>query len=357
MPFITKKRSVSRRIFTTLFILFLLLAGALAYVRWGHQVKQTAQDQARLHSEFKGHRAHVWEVKFSPNGTMLASASIDSTVLAWDKQGRILHTLKHPIGVTTIEFSPDGTLLASGGYDEVIRLWRVADGQLARTLPGHKGTVWAATFSPDGRTLASAGEDKLVKLWNVNTGALIRSIPGHRLNVWAVKFSPDGRTLASGSFDNDIRIWDAATGRLLRTLTGHTEAVLNVDFSTNGRLLASASDDKTIRLWEVSTGQLVRTFRGDGECVYSLDFSPDNQQLAGAYRDQTALGEIYQNFLGTNATAKSVTVRIWDVTTGELRQTFAQHGDDAYNVAYSPDGRWLASASSDQTVDLWQLRP
>jgi len=119
-----------------------------------------------------------------------------------------VRTLKgHTHWVWSVSFSPDGSLLASGSYDSTIKLWRVADGSLVRTLKGHTDWVNSVSFSPDGRLLASGSEDNTIKLWRVSDGSLVRTLKGHTGEVRSVSFSPDGRLLASGSGDNTIKLW------------------------------------------------------------------------------------------------------------------------------------------------------
>lgn len=312
---------------------------------------------AHLYHTFIGHSAEGREVAFSPDAQMLATSSVDHTVKLWRvSDGKLVRTLVHPQGVTSIDFSRDGQWLVSGSYDGAVRVWRVLDGALVRTIAGRGATVWSVAFSPDGRQIASGGEDKTVKLWRATDGALLHTLTGHTLNVWHVAFSPDGQLVASSSFDHSIRLWRANTGAPVRTLSGHTEAVVGIAFSADGKWLASGSDDSSIKLWRVSDGRLLRTIPV-GNHVYSVAFSPDGQWLAGGGRERGNLGTFWKQIAGNTRLRGSnrPTVRLWRVNDGSLQQALADHSDEVMSVAFSPNGKWLASSSDDKTVKLWQL--
>jgi len=172
----------------------------------------------------------------------------------------------------------------------------------------------------------------------------LRTLSGHTSDVYSVAFSPDGKILASGSADNTIKLWDVATGREIRTLSGHTNWVLSVAFSPDGKILASGSCGKQegylcvqgeIKLWDVARGTEIRTLRGHTSDVYSVAFSPDGKILASGSGDNT--------------------IQLWDVAKGTLLRTLQGHTSWVRSVAFSPDGKILASGSADKTIKLWDV--
>ena len=184
----------------------------------------------------------------------------------------------------------------------------------------------------------------------------MRSLVGHEYgDVWSLVFSPDGNTLASGGHDHLVKIWDVSSGSVIHSIDGHAEAIVSVAFSPDGRLLASGSDDKSVKLWDATDWSLIRTLRGQSECVYGVAFSPDGSRLISGSRDKKVLGEILQYRFGYKGLSNGITVRLWDVGTGELLQSLNEHSNDVNNVAYSADGNFIASASEDATIKIWKL--
>jgi WD40 repeat protein len=239
-----------------------------------------------------------------------------------------------------------------------LRIWRTGDGALERTLTGHAGTVWTVALSPDGRWLASGGEDRTVRIWRVSDGALVRTIPAHDRIVWCVAFSPDSRLVASASFDRAIKIWRVGDGSLVRVLRGHGQAVLEAHFTPDGASLVSGGDDSTVRVWRVADGALLRTMTGGSEHVYAVGVSADGRFAASGSREQSTFGEAIKSVFGQRlAKKRGETIRLWRLSDGALLQTLSAEPNDVHSVAFSPDGRRMASCGEEHDVFVWTVRP
>ncbi len=331
----------------------------------------------------------VWCVRFSPDGRRLATAGPAAQL--WDAQnGQEQLTLRgHNARSTGVSFSPDGRRLASvAGFlavhrDQEVKVWDAQTGHEELSLHGHVGGLRSVAFSRDGRRLASAGLDQTVKLWDAATEQEVLTLRGHIDNVFCVAFSPDGHQLASASVDKTVRIWDATPverepGPEYLTLRGHTGAVTDVAFHpTDGRSLSSAGTDGTVRMWDLWSGKQLRALPGppSTERVRAA-YSPDGRRLA------VSAGPVQVVRVWDVATAKEMcnlrgnrsggfcvafspdgrhvasagydfTVRVWDATTAQEVRAFKDHNWTIWGVAFSPDGRHLASCSGDSTVRIW----
>jgi WD40 repeat protein len=292
----------------------------------------------------KGHVGEVSFLAFSADGATLVSAGRDETVRFWDVEESRQHS--EPLepeqrGITGAAFTPDGSILATGGADGTIRLWdiarRVPIGEpLGEPLVGHEGGV-AVAFSPDGAVLFSMADDGTIRQWEVATrqplGEPIAAGQGATLTL---AVSSDGAQLASGGSDGTIRLWDMAPEReLFAPRSGASTAPNAIAYSPDGAMIATGHEGGEVLLWDAANGaQSDSPLRGHSETVSALAFSPDNTVLASASWDDT--------------------VRLWDLATRNARSVpLVGHADDVNAVAFSPNGAVLATGGDDGTVRLW----
>lgn len=299
---------------------------------------------------------------FSPNGRLLAAVS-DGSVQLWDVATR--RPVGDPFGfaisdpeavlnganivdgapVSGVAFSPDGTLLATASVDGSFQLWDVATRQPVGEPLSQTGTGWDVAFSPDGTQLATVSLDHNVRLWDVASRQPIDGPLDHSGIVRSVAFNPDGTQLATTTHEGRVRLWETATRRPVGG-SSTDQSGLTVDgvaFSPDGSLLAIfMSDDASIRLLDVTTGQPVGDpLTGDAGGSGRIAFGPDGKLLVSAI------------FLGG--------VQFWDVDSGQaLGNLVTDEGDLVVDVivdvAFSPDGSLLVTAGLLDGVRLWDVQ-
>ena len=308
----------------------LMLVLAIASLGVSRFTKPSGADtaQTELLATLNGHTGSVNAVAFNPDGSLIATASSDSTARLWDPAtGDERATLRgHTDVVTDVAFSPDGTLLATASRDGTAKLWDVATIQELAMLV-HTGPVTSVAFDPDGAFLATAGSDNTATLWTVVTLDPLLTLTGH-----SVAFNPGTGGLATASNDSTAKVWTELGQEIVR-LSGHTDAVNDVAFSPDGTRLATISDDETAILWDASTGEPLTTFRGHGYRVLSVAFTPGGTRLA--------------------TTSFGGRTRLWDIESRKVIAYVSGHTGWANDVAFSADGTRMATAGEDDRAKVW----
>ena len=282
---------------------------------------------------------------FAPNGSWLMVADSSSEVRLWDlstgKPSRSF-SVGARADVSEAVLSQDGRLLAAqtanGPTRGTLHVWDVESGRERWHRDTADLNVAALCFSPDGRILALAAK-KTVHLWDAATGKESRVLADHAEDVLRVAFSPDGKLLASGDRAGEVRGWNMASGQLVHKLSpppgsGTYYATCSLRFSPDGALLACGQNSQVL-IWDTATWKEVGKLGDHEGAVHDLAFSPDGRTLATACRDTK--------------------VRLWEVATWEKRRQFEGHRGRVYHTDFSPDGRTVASGGATGEVLLWDV--
>jgi WD40 repeat protein/serine/threonine protein kinase len=353
-----------------------------------------------------GHTGHILGLSFHPGGKLVATAALDGTVRLWgatpESQAMRIFDFRSPGGAFCAAFTPEGRYLAAGFENGTIAILRVpavppeyapapapklpppadlakrvvaADALKRADIPeellkmagggdkdqalaelvaifgedrharGDGGChLYTVAFSPDGKTLAFGGSDQVVRRIDLATGKPLPALKWKPRSdqdlVYSLAYSPDGKMLAVGGSLGSVALWDTAAGAEVRSLMCPDVQGNQVAFSPDGTLLAMAGRDTgaVVRLWQVATGQLVFTARVPGDTpAWSVAFSPDGKTLASGLES----GE----------------VRLFDVASGWQLATLAGHGGRVRWLGFHPDGRSLvvAGALTENAVFVWDL--
>jgi WD40 repeat protein len=209
------------------------------------------------------------------------------------------------------------------------------------SLRGHSNEVLALAIAADGKTLVSGSMDRTIKLWDLTTGKERATLKGHASSILSMALAADGKTLAAASHDGVIKVWDLATGKERFTFKTPAFGEISVAIAADGRMLALGGRDKTVKLWDLESGRERAAFQTVNlRCVA---FAPDGKTLAVG-------GSVLPGgqFVGT--------LQLWDVTTVKQRVKPMVHGGGIHFLAFTADGRTLASTSLENaTVKLWEV--
>jgi len=378
----------------------------------------TAGGQAHKHIQL-GHEQQdaLLAIGLGSDGQGVTSVDSNGHVFVWALNAHADAQLVHhfattPTRLRLVAYSGDGRTVAVGNRDGTVQLWEVATGKAGPLLAGPTGSIVALAFSADGKMLATGGKEGHLCLWLLPTGQLHQIVETRARTIDAIAFSPDGKLLASTHWDRAVRLWtlDAQAQLQLRhTLLGHTHVIWSVAFGPRSKrygpdnhpemhaggpqLLATGSSDQTVRVWDVETGQALYTLRGQPRALSALAISPRPQAQPAPALDQAAdwllaavgytqpvhlwegrgvqagaprrrlgvaLGMLYAVAISPNrrllaSGGSDQTIDLWDITSGQLRQTLHGHTNSVLCLAFHPDGALLASGSTDGTVRLWSL--
>jgi WD40 repeat protein/serine/threonine protein kinase len=322
----------------------------LAAASWDYNVKLFDAATRADRTPGRGPGGYLFGAAVSADGRTVATACADGAVHLWDTvSGEGATILRCGVGAFAVAISPDGRLVAAVAGEGTVRVWDAVARQEVQRLQTSPSPMGVA-FSPDGKSLVSCGTDGVVWMWDTTTWKVLPPPERYAFPLWSVTFSPDGKMLAAGAGQGAVVFWDVVT-RQLRAGWGRLGEAIprDVAFSPDGRTLASAGhgpvtggDDPLtpeIALWDAATGKrrvTVGPMKHDGSAM-GVAFSPDGRLLASVGCDGF--------------------VRLWDPEIGHERAriSLGPPRRDIRRVAFTPDGRHVVTANGNGTAYVLRL--
>jgi WD40 repeat protein len=324
------------------------------------------------------HAKEVTSITVSKDNSRIMTTSYDSTARVFDFSGKELLSIKgHKAILWASDISSDNSMFLTSGSDYKVRVWDSL-GNCISTLSGHDFDVYSVKFSPDDSMVLSSGGDNTARLWTTD-GKLQKIFEIKEDNRFSVSiiisavFSPDGRYVLTAANDylnknHRARLFDLQ-GNELVSFTGHNGWINSAAFSSDSKHVITSSRDKTVRIYNVN-GNFEKVLKGHNSNVWSAAFMPDNQSVVTVGDDHTirswTLGKRFETYSGAknvgfacfssdglNIAVAGDTVAVsWDLT-GGTHAVFKGHTGAINTARYSVDGRFLATASKDGSVKIW----
>jgi len=281
----------------------------------------------------------TWPLAVAPNGQMTAAGQNRSRMVLYDTEtlqekgslDALRDTSSDEQRPRSLVFSPDGTHLAAAVPNDTVVVWNISSGREVLRLSPMK----AVAFSPDGKTLALAGPGNEGRLIRFPGGEELAVFKGHKKELSSVAFSPGGKLLATGSWDGTVRLWDVLKAKTVAVCPGFSP-VTGISFSRDGRTLASVTRLNAMR-WQTASGGRFEQFTEPGygngfrtvvfegsELLSLVDTLADPMQMAKA--------SPFSNFI------------LFADHLAYLKERSYEHATYS-RIGYSPDGRFLAFLS------------